>query len=265
MKIGFFSIIILAILFIGSSFIGQLPFTICVSILAGLSLREMFNLRLKDKRAPSEIEVAAYMVAVYMVTQETDSIPIQFVLDYRMIAVLFFICFIPLIFIDDKHKYSTVTALYTFGSTVFIGIAFNIFVQLRSYNPNYITYIFLVAFLTDLFSFITGKFIGETMLTTISPRKTSEGAMGGLVMGTALPSMYFYSVFRNTLSPQLIILLTLQLSLMGQIGDIVFSYIKREFGKKEFSHVVIGDGGILDVIDCLLFVALDFSIFLKIL
>ncbi|MBR1385864.1 MAG: phosphatidate cytidylyltransferase [Bacilli bacterium] len=264
MKIGFISIIILAILFIGSSFIGQLPFTIIVSILAVLSLREMFNLRSKEKRAPAEIELASYIIAIYMITTEGEIDPLEFVIDYRIISVLLFIDFIPLIFIDNKHKYSTVTALYTFGSTVFIGIAFNIFVQLRLYNPNYITYIFLVAFTTDLFSFITGKFIGETMLTTISPRKTSEGAMGGLVMGTALPTMYLYSVARNVLEPHIIILFTLQLSVIGQVGDIVFSYIKREFGKKEFSHVVIGDGGILDVIDCLLFVALDFSIFISV-
>ena len=237
-----------------------------MSLFAVLVLRELFILKTKDKRGPEEIEMICYVLTILTVMSGFEkSDPIMFMVDYRIIAFLFFSIFIPLIVYNDRRIYNTVTALYMFGTTVFAGTTFNMFVQIRTYDVNYITYIFLIAFLTDLFGLIVGKLVGETRLTIISPKKTLEGAVGGTIIGGVVPAMFFYTVNRGYLPLHLVVLLTMQFSIMGQVGDIVFSYIKREFGKKEFSHIVIGDGGILDIMDSIIFIALEFLIIISLI
>jgi phosphatidate cytidylyltransferase len=51
------------------------------------------------------------------------------------------------------------------------------------------------------------------------------------------------------------------LCILGQIGDLVFSFIKREYSKKDFSNLIIGNGGLLDVTDSIIFISLGFLLF----
>jgi phosphatidate cytidylyltransferase len=53
--------------------------------------------------------------------------------------------------------------------------------------------------------------------------------------------------------------------MLGQIGDLVFSFIKREYGKKDFSNLVVGNGGILDMLDSIIFITLGFILFSTVL
>ena len=57
-----------------------------------------------------------------------------------------------------------------------------------------------------------------------------------------------------------IVFVTLVLSIIGQVGDLVFSSIKREFGIKDYSNIIIGHGGILDRFDSLIFVSIIYWI-----
>ena len=112
---------------------------------------------------------------------------------------------------------------------------------------------------------LTGKYVGRIKLApVISPNKTVEGLIGGTLMGTFVATMYYISVI-DVYSIGGIVIITLLLSLLGQLGDLVFSFIKREFGKKDFSNIIPGHGGILDRLDSIIFVTLGFLIFLTIL
>ena len=266
MKKSIFSTIILILLFIFSLFLGKLPFSIIMSIFACFCLREILNIRGKDRRIPIEVELLAYILVVFFTMNNYYGMTDYYLVDYRLIAALILIDLIPLILVNNKKVYSLLDALYLIGTTLFIGITFNLITQFRSYNIDYVTYIFLIAFFTDLFGYITGKLIGtKKFFPSISPKKTFEGAVGGTFMGTVIPSLFFISVIDNTLPIYAIFIITFLLSMLGQIGDLVFSFIKREYGKKDFSNLVVGNGGILDVLDSIIFITLGFILFSTVL
>ena len=120
--------------------------------------------------------------------------------------------------------------------------------------------------MTDVLAYQTGYYIGEHKLCpTISPKKTIEGLVGGLTMGTFVASTFYFVVINSNMSLVLVIFITLFLSLIGQLGDLVFSSIKRTYNVKDYSSLIPGHGGILDRFDSLVFVALAFILFAGIL
>lgn len=111
----------------------------------------------------------------------------------------------------------------------------------------------LITWVTDTGAFYTGMHYGNRKLApSISPNKTIEGAIGGLVCAV-LAGLIFAGLNRYKLLP--IGCLALFLSFMGQIGDLVESAIKRERQVKDSGTLLPGHGGILDRFDSLLFVA----------
>ncbi len=266
MKTKLISLSILILIFFVSSFLGKLYFSIAMSIFAALSLRELLHIRPKDRRTPVELELFSYILIIFFVMNNYDAGYNFYFIDYRLFTSMILIDLMPLVVVENRKKYNLTNALYLMGSTMFIGITFNLLVQFRNYNTNYITYIFLIAFLTDSFAYIAGKLIGEhPFMQHISPKKTVEGAIGGLIIGTILPTLFFASAVNGRTPMYVIMIVTAILSILGQMGDLVFSCIKREFGKKDFSNVIVGNGGILDVIDSIIFITLGFLVMVSVL
>jgi phosphatidate cytidylyltransferase len=113
--------------------------------------------------------------------------------------------------------------------------------------------LFAVIWLGDTFAMIVGKRFGRTPFAPrISPKKTDEGAVGGLIAGILGGVVLQRFLFQN-LPLQHVIALSLLLGVFGQIGDLAESMLKRAAEIKDSSHLIPGHGGVLDRIDSLLF------------
>lgn len=123
-------------------------------------------------------------------------------------------------------------------------------------NPASLVFIIFVSVWTcDSFAFFVGKSIGKRKLAPkMSPNKTIEGLIGG-VIGGVIGSMIFGHFFTQDLGILKVIIIGLSAGTIGQIGDLVESSLKREFGVKDSSNLIPGHGGILDRIDSILFVS----------
>ena len=149
---------------------------------------------------------------------------------------------------------------------LFINISFNLITVVRNYDLNYLIYLLLITVITDTFAFITGNYIGKNKLApTISPNKTVEGFIGGCLMGTFVTTTFYYTIIDPGISLVMLILTTLFLTVVGQLGDLVFSSIKRTYKVKDFSNLIPGHGGILDRFDSLIFVVLAFILVMGII
>ena len=118
------------------------------------------------------------------------------------------------------------------------------------------TYIFYLVFVTwagDVGAFYVGSIMGKRPLCpSVSPRKTVEGGVGGLVcsvLASGLAKLWFWEGLGTVES----LVMGCGLGLMGQAGDLCESMLKRSFGVKDTGTLIPGHGGVLDRVDSLLF------------
>jgi phosphatidate cytidylyltransferase len=112
--------------------------------------------------------------------------------------------------------------------------------------------------LNDVFAYIVGKTLGRARLApNTSPNKTVAGAIGALILTTALAAGLGAVVFDGTAvkTPLKLVLLGVILSVAGQLGDLTLSSIKRDLGIKDWAATFPGHGGLLDRCNSLLFAA----------
>ena len=117
--------------------------------------------------------------------------------------------------------------------------------------------ILLCVELNDVFAYCTGKLFGRRKLAPrTSPNKTIGGALGALVLTTALFAWLGHCIFAGTAldHPAHLIAMGALLSFTGQCGDLVMSSIKRDLGIKDMAATIPGHGGLLDRFDSLIFV-----------
>jgi phosphatidate cytidylyltransferase len=119
--------------------------------------------------------------------------------------------------------------------------------------------LFVVVWATDTFAYFVGRAVGGPRLApAISPGKTWSGAIGGAVCGTLAGSLFAIVTGSAALAP--IIVLSLLLSVVSQVGDLFESWVKRRRGVKDSSNFIPGHGGIMDRVDGL--VAAAFALYL---
>lgn len=121
-------------------------------------------------------------------------------------------------------------------------------------------YICLLAFIapwvTDTFAYFCGRLFGRhKLIPSVSPNKTVEGSIGGSVFCSAACALYGY-IMSGYVSglPHFwyFAVLGLLVSVVSQIGDLIFSLIKRRYGIKDYGFVFPGHGGVLDRFDSII-------------
>jgi phosphatidate cytidylyltransferase len=143
--------------------------------------------------------------------------------------------------------------IYLFGLVILLVFFLSIIkiYNLQDYNLKFL-WLILIAWLTDIGGYIFGKLFGGPKLIKISPNKTWSGAFGSLILSQFACLIFFLD--SNYILNFNIFLFQFLLSVIGQIGDILMSYIKRINDKKDTSNFIPGHGGFLDRVDGLIWI-----------
>ena len=253
-------ILILTVLVLSIYFSSKI-FAVVMLLCAEMGLYEFINIKYgKDSHSIEFIKFISYILLGAMVLNN-----IFYKIDDSIILITSILGLtLPIIFYNDSKKYNISDALFMVGVIIFLGFSFGTIIHLRDISIYKCIYIFIVAFVADTYAYIGGYLIGKHKLTNISPKKTIEGSVVGTLMGTVIGSLYYYSMFGET-SLVFIVIMSFVLTLLSEFGDLVFSSIKRYFGKKDYSNLIPGHGGILDRFDSVIFVALGLALILNFL
>lgn len=250
--------IVLSVL-ITSLILGDNVFDVVISIIALLGLKELIDIKYKNRNIIF-IKILTYiLLGLFMFNNLVLKFDNKIVICASLILLI-----LPIIFYDDKDKYNINDSLYLFGIIFFLGYAFLNIIEIRNISIVKCIYIFVIAFITDTYAYISGMLIGKHRFTDISPKKTIEGCLIGGIMGSFIGSMFYYSLVGD-LSIIKTIIMSIVLVFLSETGDLIFSSIKRYFGKKDYSNIIPGHGGILDRFDSVVFVSLGMLIMLGIL
>jgi phosphatidate cytidylyltransferase len=160
------------------------------------------------------------------------------------------------VFADRPKGYIQRVALGVLGFGLFGSALGHLgyFANDANYRP-ILLWLLVTVELNDVFAYLTGKAFGRRKLAPeTSPNKTIGGAAGAFVLTTALVAGLGHFVFRGTAldHPVHLAALGAMVSVLGQLGDLVLSSIKRDIGVKDMDVILPGHGGLLDRFDSLL-------------
>ncbi|MBE6684885.1 MAG: hypothetical protein E7592_04475 [Ruminococcaceae bacterium] len=166
-----------------------------------------------------------------------------------------------------NKKIAVTDAGLIFAMSFYIIAAFGAIVYIHDFINNGV-YIYLLTFIcawvTDSFAYFSGRFFGKhKLIPSVSPKKTIEGAIGGVIF-CVIGMLVFGLVIEKFFNPNGLIeanylVLAISgvfISVVSQIGDLIMSLVKRHYGIKDYGKLFPGHGGILDRFDSVLAVSL---------
>ena len=180
--------------------------------------------------------------------------PIIFILLYQKIFSNLLIIIVCLFCVYEWNKiFKNKNYIYLIGLLILLFFFLSLLkiYNLEDYNLKFL-WLILIAWLTDIGGYIFGKLFGGPKLIKISPNKTWSGAFGSLILSQFACLIFFLD--SNYMLNFNIFLFQFLLSIIGQIGDVLMSYIKRINDKKDTSNFIPGHGGFLDRVDGLIWI-----------
>lgn len=238
-------------------------FTVVVSIFIGLAAYEFFMM-ISKKMLPRGffyIGIISSIIIPYVTYLYRPTGGIW--------EALFFIVILIALFIMQFTRKENIDAVMLISVTLFgifyIGWFFTFLLKIRFLEAGYrlVAYLLLVTKAGDIGAYLIGsKFGRHKLIPRISPNKSVEGALGGFIF-----SMLFALLSRSFLSLvelNLIIISGILIGVFAQLGDLAESLIKRDYEVKDSSIILPGLGGVMDVIDSILFTAPIFYLYLSV-
>ena len=212
-------------------------FYIVVLIITGLSIWECCRL----------LDLDSSYTAVNLISSILFISAVLFLSPPGMIAA----AFIPLAFMGIKVYTETEANLVGVFPFYYITFPFSwaLYLKLKG-KILFLIAIAIAVWAGDAGAYFIGKKWGNKKLHPISPKKTVEGALGGLIVGGLLSSLFMIFIGWSVLKA---LICGLTLNLAGQIGDLFESYLKRKAQVKDSGHIFPGHGGALDRVDSLIF------------
>lgn len=258
MKKRILSAIVMLLICIPIIYFGGKAFRIGIAVVSMLALREMIDLKKSHHKIPKLVELISYLALLFIVLAEYEGYSILFGITYKGIAILL-LSILSLCLFYKKEEYTATDALVLIGAILLLGTAFNTMILVRNLGLWKFCSLILIFILTDTFALFCGMAFGKhKLIPHVSPNKTWEGSIGGTLIATIGVSVFYHYL----ISPVTwkIVLGILILSVIGQIGDLIFSKIKRENNIKDFSNLISGHGGVLDRLDSTITIMLGYLI-----
>lgn len=233
-------------------FCGNIVFSLMAVVLSCIAFIELRN-------ALSQKEIHISMVTVGITTTLIILRSLGFVgfLTFSVIAIILsFVIAALLVF----QKQNFIDASANVLSLLYVFVPFCFISDFYSQNMYLAMLVFVISFATDIFAYFAGRLFGKhKLIPKISPNKTIEGSVGG-VIGSALLCVLFLMLVKIPVLPMLPI--CIGGSIIAQLGDLFASAIKRYCGIKDFGKLIPGHGGVLDRFDSVMFVALWMGVFI---
>ena len=180
----------------------------------------------------------------------------QKVLSNLLILIVFLFCIFEWVKIFKKKN-----AIFFLGLIVLFVFLLSL-LRIYNFEEFNLTFLWLIVltWLSDIGGYIFGKLFGGPKLTQISPNKTWAGAIGSIILSQFAFLIFFLnSNYKFNIT---IIFMQLFLSIIGQFGDILMSYVKRKNNKKDTSNFIPGHGGFLDRVDGLIWIIIFGNFFI---
>ncbi|MNZ51164.1 Phosphatidate cytidylyltransferase [compost metagenome] len=241
--------IVAGVFFLGLCVIGGLAFQTLIVLMALIGFYEF--VRMIKLPAFGGTAVIGYLGILY-ITFPWESLGLEKPLGTMAILWLFLFLFLA-ITVLTKNEIPIAQAALLFLGLAYIGLGFTYIAYTRNTpdgNGLFWTFLMLAAiWSSDAGAYFTGRRFGKHKLwPVISPNKTVEGAIGGIVLAVVV-SLIFALLSWGLLGIGRAILLGISAAIVGQMGDLIQSAYKRVYGIKDSGTLLPGHGGILDRCD----------------
>ncbi|WP_082234166.1 phosphatidate cytidylyltransferase [Halobacillus massiliensis] len=242
--------VVAALIFLPIVILGGLFFQLFVYLLATIAIYELMRMKKIAKYSVSALITFLLMWSL-MYKEEMFG---QFELpitksEITLLAVLLLLSYTVLV----KNRFTFDDAGFLLISAFYIGMGFYYLIETRSMGLEYIFYALFIVWATDTGAYLFGRAFGKRKLwPQISPKKTIEGSVGGILLACVV-ALIFQLVYPIHSSMMVVLLVTVIISMAGQIGDLVESAFKRHYAVKDSGNILPGHGGVLDRFDSLIY------------
>ena len=243
-------------------------FPIAVSLLSLMSVMEMLRVCGVDKSYL--LAVPSYILAVVLPFFAWDKFEFmhvgifgeEYCLSYTtLMAIVFFIFLLYMAFaaVFVRGKIDVKEIALAFMSEVYLVTSYVSYMLLRytEYGQYLFIMVLIIAWGCDISAYFVGTLCGKhKLIPEVSPKKTVEGAVGGVIVASGLTVLFGFIVtlLDESVSANYLVLAIYGLVLSGvaQLGDLWASIIKRQYGVKDYGSVFPGHGGAMDRFDSIL-------------
>ena len=239
----------------------QIVIDVAFSLVAIICLYEFYN-AFKEKNNPIQWVGYAFALGIAVI----HIIPTEYAKNSIQLLIPSIMTILFLMVIVTDMKISVTDMMITLLGIIYI-LGFIVFIPMLRGVANgvyYIWYIIFIAWGTDMFAYFVGKKYGKHKFSKISPNKSVEGCIAGIVGAVVASLIYTLSLNKIAgfdISYIYIAIVSFALSIISQIGDFAASSIKRHTGIKDCGSLIPGHGGMLDRFDSVIFIA-PFAYFL---
>ncbi len=273
MKQRIITAIIMAAIFIPLLFLSQtIYFSIAISILSAFAVYEILCCTKHIKTYVLSVPALIFGFSAPFFSRNIFNLE-RFSENFYFSASAVFLFLLLFIHIFYAEKISTKDVCEVFTTAIYVTLSFTCIIKLRDLTlggENIGKYLFLLIFIsawsTDTFAYFCGYFFGKhKLIPKISPKKTVEGAVGGIFFCVLSFIVYAIILHNNyNMSPNYLkfIFLAVITSVISQLGDLAASAIKRNYNIKDYGNIFPGHGGVLDRFDSVLAVSVFLCIFL---